>query len=101
MAISTYDSGDGFTYQGATTGDTPTFRLLGGKYAFFTSAPSTSTTLQMLMPDNSTYQAVIAAVTALGLTMVDLPPGTYRVIFTATGAVQGGLIKIPYSGNAF
>lgn len=88
--------GDGVKYTGARTGDIPVFYLLGGKYLWTTSAPSTSTTLRILLPDGSTYQAVTAAATALGSLMIDLPPGTYSIIFTATGDVQGSLIKIPY-----
>jgi len=98
MALGTNDFKDGITYTGALTA-TPVgpFVLLGGKYLWTTSAPSTSTTLEILMPDGSTYQAVIAAVTAASSTMLDLPPGTYQIIFTATGAVQGSLVKVPMS----
>jgi hypothetical protein len=101
MAFVSNDWKDGVTYTGARTANTVgPFTLLGGKYVFGTSAPSTSTTLEILMPDGSTYQPFIAAVTAAGFTMVDLPPGTYEIIFTATGDVQGFVIKVPYRPTA-
>lgn len=98
MAFASTDFKDGIVYTGAQTANTVgPFTLLGGKYVWTTSAPSTSTTLQILMPDGTTYQAFTAAVTTLKSTMVDLPPGTYNIIFTATGDVQGSLIKVPYN----
>jgi len=97
MAATVTDSKDGVSYAGALTADAIVFTLLGGKYSWGTSAPSTSTTLEVLMPDGSTYQAVVAAVTAAGVQALDLPPGTYKIIFTATGAVTGFVQRIPYS----
>ncbi len=102
MAYALYDHGDGFTFTGARTANIPSGRILGGKYAFFASAASGSDTLNFLLPDNTTYQAVgtsTTLTTAAAFVVVDLPPGTYQFVLVATGDVQGGLVKIPYSGG--
>jgi len=91
------DAKDGVSFTAAKTADTiGPFVLLGGKYVWGTSAPSTSTTLDILMPDGSTWQPFIAAVTAAAMTMLDLPAGTYKIIFTDTTGTQGFVARVPY-----
>ena len=101
MAFALQDSGDGVNYTGARTANTFSFRLLGGKYSFYVSAASTSSQFNILLPDNTTYVAFSSGTTqttsAAGPTVLDLPPGTYQMIFTATGDVQGFIQKIPYN----
>jgi hypothetical protein len=51
--------------------------FLGGKYLFFASAAGTADSLDMLMPDGTTYQAVgtsTTLTTSPGAAPVDLPP---------------------------
>lgn len=96
MALATTDSKDGVSFTGARTANTISFVLLGGKYGWGTTAPSTSSTLQIIMPDASAVN-VIAAVTAAGYTVLDLVPGSYQLIFTATGDTAGFVQKIPYN----
>lgn len=96
VAVTNWD--DGFTFTGATANVGP-YPLLGGKYLFFASAAGTSTELDMLMPDGTSYQAVSTATTlttSAGVAPVDLPPGSYRFTITTVSAVQGGLVRIPY-----
>lgn len=92
---------DGVSYTGALTANSPiTFRILGGKYFYYASAPSTSSALNILLPDEATYVAVSSSTTgttsAVGPVMIDLPAGSYEIVLVATGAVQGFLVKIPY-----
>ena len=95
MAFNDSTDGVNFTALSATPA---TFRLLGGRYAFGASATwgGGSLTLQVQMPDGSTYVAALPAFTADSVAAVDLPPGTYRlVIATATG-VMGFVVRVPY-----
>lgn len=96
MTYALTDYKDGVIYTGAQTANTPTFTLLGGTYAWDTSAASTSQALQVLMPDGTTYQAVASLTTAAAHTVVQLAPGTYRIVFVATGDVQGSINYVPY-----
>jgi len=95
------DSGDGVNYTGARTANTFSFRVMGGKYSFYVSAASTSSQLNILLPDNSTYVAFSSSTTqttsAAGPLVLDLPACTLQMIFTATGDVQGFIQKIPYN----
>lgn len=97
MAFALDDTKDGVRFTGARTANTVAFTLLGGKYAWGQTASSTSSEFDILMPDGTTYQPVVAALTT-GATyqMIDLPAGTYRIIFTATGDVAGFVQRIPY-----
>ncbi len=101
MAFHIDDTKDGVSYTGARTANSPTFLILGGKYMYYASAPSTSSALNILLPDESTYVAVGSSTTgttsAVGPVVVDLVPGTYQLVFVATGDVQGFLQKIPYT----
>lgn len=101
MAFAQNDVNDGGTFTGARTANIPTYRLLGGKYWVGTTTPSTSTALNILMPDGTTYLAVgtTTSFTAAGNAVVDLPPCTVQFILVATGDVAGGIVKIPYSGG--
>src|SRR6266851_5852884 len=56
MAFASNDFHDGIAFTGARTANTVgPFYLLGGRYTFSISTPSTSATLQQLMPDGSSY----------------------------------------------
>lgn len=98
MTATTTDFKDGLSWAGqgnsATIGP---FTLLGGKYGLASQSSGTnSVTLNVLMPDGSTFQAVAAAQTAAFATY-DLPPGEYEIIGGAAySAGQGSLIRIPY-----
>ena len=95
MALSTKFNNDGVAFTGATADFGP-FTLLGGRYAFGTSAPDTSIALQVLMPDGSTYQNASTPVAAAGFQTFDLPPGTYLFDIVTTAAVQAFLVRVPY-----
>ena len=102
MAFAQNDVGDGGTFTGARTANIPTYRLLGGKYWFTSTAASSSIVLNILMPDNTTYQAVGSSTTlttSAANAVVDLPPCTVQFILVATADVAGGIVKIPYSGG--
>lgn len=91
------DFGDGFSFAGISA-DVGPYNILGGRYAFAASATwgGGSATIQVLMPDASTYVSVAAAVTADGAQLVDLPPGRYKIaVATATG-LMGFLLRVPY-----
>ena len=104
MAITVTYNNDGVVYTGARTASVLTFSLLGGRYMFSSVAPSTSTTLEMLLPDASTYVICIPVVgvnpllnaTTQLCSVFDLPPGSFQIIWTATGDTAGSLIRIPY-----
>jgi hypothetical protein len=102
MALATHDTADGIVYTGATSSTVGPFVLLGGKYLFFAGAAGTSNTLNMLLPDGSTYIAVGTSTTfstSAGSAPIDLPPGTYEIVVVSASAVAGGLVKIPYRPN--
>lgn len=96
MALATDDSGDGITLTGARTANQPTFRLLGGKYYYASTAPSTSIDLEIKMPDGS-FMIVTTQLTAAGKAVLDLPMGTYRLTLVATADVAVFVQKIAYN----
>jgi hypothetical protein len=99
MTLATQNSQDGVNYTGAVSASVITFRLLGGKYRWSTTAADTSQTLSILLPDGTTYQSISALTTAAASTVLDLPPGSYELTFSTATAVEGSLQKIPYSVN--
>lgn len=98
MAATLTDFKDGLTATGYAGSSTiGPFTLLGGKYAVTVSDTGTpDASLQILLPDGSTYQTIGSAITTNSSETVDLPPGTYRVT-TGTGtSLSVSVIRIPY-----
>lgn len=95
MAFS--DFKNGVTGSGLSA-DTATFTLLGGRYAVAAVATwgGGSVSLEMLMPDGSTYLAVVAPFTANNSTIAYLPPGTYKFAITTATAVALLALPVPY-----
>lgn len=94
------DFRDGVSWTGANNSDTtPSFTLLGGKYALTTNSTGTaSVTLQSKQPDG-TFVSVTPAIGSTG-TIVDLSPGTYQIVMGASAATaSGALIRIPYKAG--
>lgn len=91
------NSGDGVNFTGALNSEiTPTFYLLGGKYALSGYSSGTfSVQLNILALDGTHFIAAGSAVTTFGT--FDLPPGSYQMVFggSATTA-NGSLIRVPY-----
>jgi hypothetical protein len=85
-----------FSNLGAVT--TSSFNLFGGKYAVTWSATLGGGNLQLqaLSGDSSTFISVGTAIAALGLTVFDLPPGTYRFVITTATANFIVVCGIPY-----
>lgn len=94
MAFGSSDSKDGISYTGARTANAPTFQLLGGKYMMANTTPSTSVELDVLMPDGTTYVAVMPAFTTANTAFLDLAPGTYKFVFVATADVSGFIQRV-------
>ncbi len=91
------DSGDGVNWTGAANSNTtPTFTLLGGKYALTGYSSGTfSAQLNILAVDGTHFIAAGSAVTTYGT--FDLPPGSYQIVFGASaGTANGSLTRIPY-----
>jgi hypothetical protein len=90
------DSRDGVTFTGAGNNDTtPTFGLLGGRYALIVHSSGTaSAQLNVQAPDGS----FVAAGAAVATTAVfDLPPGLYQIVMGASAGTQSGaLIRVPF-----
>lgn len=76
---------------------TAQFTLKGGKYAV--SAVATfgggSVTLQGLAFDLTTFVTVVAAFTAAGYAVIDLPPGQYRFTIATATAVFCSVTSVP------
>lgn len=92
------DFKDGVTYTGAANSDTsPTFTLLGGRYAMAVySSGTASAQLNILMPDGTHFVACSAAATTT-TAVFDLPPGSYQIVVGASGGTQqGSLVRIPF-----
>jgi hypothetical protein len=85
-----------FSNLGAVT--TSAFNLFGGKYAVTWQATLGGGNLQLqaLSGDGSTFVAVGTAISAVGLTVFDLPPGTYRFVITTATANFIVVCGIPY-----
>ncbi len=105
MAFAQNDFHDGISWTGAVTANTVgPFYLLGGRYEFAVTTPSTSSTLQQLMPDGTSYVTVlpiagvnpIVTATVDPTSFFDLPPGTYKVITTEATGNAGFVIRVPY-----
>jgi len=94
-------TGDGF-YLTAVSADVGPFTVLGGRYALMLSGTwgGGSATLQALMIDNTTYINVATAITADGATIVDLPPGSYKLDVATVTGLLGGLFRVPLGRGA-
>lgn len=59
---------------------------------------ATTTKLQMLGPDSSTWFD-LATISAAGATVYDLAPGQYRITLTSgsPSGIYASLIKVPYN----
>jgi hypothetical protein len=92
---------DGFSFSAEST-DVGPYPLLGGVYAISMAATwgGGNVALQQLMPDGSTYLAILTAFTADGSALVDLPPGTYKLAVTTATALQGSLVRVPAGRGA-
>jgi hypothetical protein len=91
------NSGDSVSFTGVANSDTtPTFVLLGGKYALFGYSSGTfSAQLNALSIDGTHFIAAGSAVTTYGT--FDLPPGSYQIVFGGSaGTANGSLTRIPY-----
>jgi hypothetical protein len=95
MALTDWDDGVSFT---GLSADTAAFYVLGGRYAVAVDATfgGGSVTLQILMPDGTTYVSILPAFTAAGAATVDLPPGSYKFDIVTATAVQGFVVRVPY-----
>lgn len=91
------DFKDGVTYTGGANSDTtPSFSLLGGKYALFAHSSGTVSSLLNILAPDASYAPVDSAVTT-NFKTYDLPPGTYQIVLGATAGTQsGGLVRVPY-----
>ena|SRR5487761_504338 len=98
MAIAVVDFKNGITFTGAAGGDAPVFTVLGGRYAVAVAGTwnSGTATLEVLMPDGTTYLAVLTAFTADGSAIVDLPANTYKFAFATVTTVQGFVLPVHY-----
>lgn len=96
MALAVDDTKDGIRFTGARTANTISFVLLGGKYSYGFTAPSTSVVVNIIMPDASALP-LFTALAAAGIGTLDLPPGSYQVVLVATGDVAGYVQKVPYN----
>ena len=92
------DFKDGVVYTGAANSDTtPTFMLLGGKYAMYAYSSGTVSMQLTISADGSHFVAIAAAVTT-NYVVYDLPPGAYQMVMGGSAGTQAGaLIRIPYS----
>jgi hypothetical protein len=94
MATKDYRDGFKFTEASATQGP---FAILGGLYAFMAGASwndSGTVTLQILMPDGTTYVDVHEPFAADGYTTFDLPAGTVQVAIETASSVQAALLPV-------
>lgn len=96
MALVPTNWSDGFTYTSTAGGTAGPFTLLGGRYLFFGTAAGTSSTLNILCPDGSTFSPVSIQTTSAYSSAVDLPAGSYEIVVVSAGAQQGGLVRVPY-----
>jgi hypothetical protein len=93
------DYKDGFSVTGAVTAGSPygPYSLLGGKYLFTTTAPSTTLTVNIRAADG-TYIALGTSTnftTSAGTAVLDLPPCQIEVAVSST-SVGFSMIRIPY-----
>ena len=93
------DFKDGVSWTGAGNSDTtPSFTLLGGKYALTTlsNGGTASATLQQKMPSGS-YLVISSAVP--DAVLLDLPAATYNIVMgAAAGTAEGALTRVPTRG---
>lgn len=84
----------------ATINATPNdFNLDAGVYGLILSAGVWGTaTLQKLLPDQSTYVAVSAAIAANGYTVLQLPAGQYRLVLAGVTGLLGEIALIARGG---
>jgi len=96
LPVSTISDGKQFINVG--TGATTAFTLKGGKYGLTWQATLGGGNLQLqtLAADGTTWLPVGAAISALGFTNFDLPPGQYRFNVTTSTANYIAIAGVPY-----
>lgn len=102
MATAVTDFHDGFTITGARTGTNGPFRMQGGTYMMIATAASTSSNLQILSADGTTYVNVGASTTlttTAATAVIQLPPCIVQVVFVATSDVAYSVVKVPLDPN--
>lgn len=101
MSYAQSDYLDGFSFSGLTSahasGVAGPFRINGGTYSFSCIDTGTAdATLQMLMPDGSTYGALHAAYTSTTVGAVfQLPPCTIEVTLGTGTSLSACLLRVP------
>jgi hypothetical protein len=77
--------------------NTSAFPLLGGKYGVAATGTfgGGSIALQILLPDGSTWVPAFTAFAAAGFSVIDLPPGQYRLAIATATAVYASVTRIP------
>lgn len=85
-----------FSNISATTG---TFTLAGGWYAITAIATwsSGSATLERLAADGTTFVTAATAISANGMSVVQLPPGVYKIVIASASAVYIDITAINLS----
>lgn len=101
MTVAVNNFNDGFTFTDASA-DVGPYYVLGGRYAFAASATwgGGSATIQVLMPDGTTYVSIAVALTADGSQLVDLAPGMYKIAIATATAVMGYFVRVPLGRGA-
>jgi hypothetical protein len=68
----------------------------GGKAAFLAEATfgGGSVKLQIKLPQGTYADVTLATLSAAGMVVTDLPPGTYRAVATTATAVYSRLVRI-------
>ena len=82
---------------GPSAGTTPVVTGIGGKFmlqAISGGWGGGNAQLQEMGPDGSTWLNVGTAMTANGVQVLDLPPGSYRAVITTATGVWFWLVQI-------
>lgn len=93
MAVS--NNSRSFQYFAAIAATPSDFNLDAGTYGITVHATVWGTaTLQKLLPDGTTYVAVLAALNADGYSRIGLPAGQYRLLLAGVTALTGEIAQI-------
>jgi hypothetical protein len=91
-------NGDAVILMENGTGNGADKYFTGGKAAFTAEATFGGGTvkLQIKLPQGTYFDVASVTLSAAGMVVTELPPGTYRAVATTATAAYSRLVRIPY-----
>lgn len=89
---------ESFKLTAGGTGASAEFQLYGGRYQVSVASATFgggNVVLQQLGSDNVTWLPVNTPLTAVGVNVVEVPPGKFRLFSVTAIAIEAAVVRIP------